>query len=64
MLESQPRKSKAYRIDHLLTTYMALAVPVGILQWAEGHHVRAVIAGTVFLVLIPWLGKKWIDRAD
>ncbi len=52
--------SKAERIDRLLTTCAFFAVLIGVLQWAAGHYVRALLAGLVFLVIVPWLGKKWI----
>jgi 4-amino-4-deoxy-L-arabinose transferase-like glycosyltransferase len=31
---------------------------------AEAHYVKAVLAAVLFLVVIPWLGKRWINRAD
>jgi hypothetical protein len=34
---------------------------MGILQWAEGHYLRAVMAGVLLLVVVPWLGKRWIN---
>jgi hypothetical protein len=59
---SQPQKSKVDRIDGLLSVCACLAVFMGIFQWAEGHYLRAVIAAVFFLVLVPWLGKRWINR--
>ncbi len=62
MSELQSRNPKAERIDRLLSTCMFLAVLIGVLQWAEGHYLRAALAGVIFLVVIPWLGRKQIER--
>jgi membrane protein implicated in regulation of membrane protease activity len=57
-------ESKAERVDKLLYGCAVTAVPIGIFQWAEGHHLRALVAAVTFLLVIPWLGKKWINRSD
>lgn len=62
MSGSQPQKSKVDRIDGLLSFCAFLAVFMAVLQWAEGHYLRAVMAGVLLLVVVPWLGKRWINR--
>ena len=62
MSESQVRNSKADRIDGLLSTCALLAVFEGVFQWAEHHYARAVLLGVLFLVVVPWLDKRWINR--
>jgi hypothetical protein len=59
---SGSQKSKVDRIDGLLSFCAFLAVFVGVFQWAEGHCLRAVMAGVLLLVVAPWLGKRWINR--
>jgi Flp pilus assembly protein TadB len=63
-MERQPGNRKAEQIDRLLYLCAGLGVVVGVFQWAEGHHLRAVLAVAVFLVIIPWLGKSWINRSQ
>lgn len=62
MSGSQPQKSKVDRTDGLLCSCAFLAVFMAVFQWAEGHYLRAVIAGVLLLVVLPWLGKRWINR--
>jgi hypothetical protein len=62
MSGSQPQKSKADRIDGLLSFCAFLAVFTAVFQLAEGHYLRAVMAGVLLLVVVPWLGKRWINR--
>jgi hypothetical membrane protein len=59
-----PTESKADRVDRLLYLCAFAAVLIGVLQWAEGHHLRALVAAVTFLLVIPWLGKRWINRSD
>jgi hypothetical protein len=63
-MESQTQSSKADRVDRLLYLCAGAAVMIGIFQWAEGHHVRAILAAVLFLVVVPFLGKRWINRSD
>ena len=58
---SQPQKSKVDRIDGLLSVCASLAVFMGIFS-QQGHYLRAVMAGVLLLVVVPWLGKRWINR--
>jgi hypothetical protein len=60
MSESRPHDSPADKIDRLLSTCAFLAVLIGVFQWAEHHYVRAVLAVVLFLVVAPWLGRRWI----
>lgn len=55
------RKSKPDMIDSLLSGCASLAVLIGIFQWAEGHYIRAMLAAVLFLVVVPWLGKRLIQ---
>jgi hypothetical protein len=57
-------ESKADRIDRLLYLCAHAAVLIGVFQWAEGHYLGALVAAVVFLFVIPWLGKRWINRSD
>jgi len=57
-------ESKADRVDRLLHLCALAAVLIGVLQWAEGHYLRALVAAVTFLLVIPGLGKRWINRAD
>jgi hypothetical protein len=59
---SRPRTSKADKIDGLLSFCAFQAVFVGVLQWAEGHYLRAAMEGVLFLVVAPCLGRRWINR--
>lgn len=62
---SEPRtESKADHVDRLLYSCAVAAVSIGVFQWAEGHHLRALVAAVTFLFVIPWLGKRWINRYD
>lgn len=63
MSESQPHASPADKIDRLLSGCAFLAVLIGVLQWAEHHYVRAVLAAVLFLIVAPWLGRRWIGRS-
>lgn len=60
--EPQTGNSKADRVDGLLSACALIAVMAGVLLWAEGHYLRALVAAALFLVVIPWLGKRWINR--
>ena len=60
MPESEPQNSKADKLHGLLVMCACFAILIGVLQWAEGHYVRAALAGVTFLVIVPWAGKKWI----
>jgi cation transport ATPase len=57
-------ESKADRVDRLLRVCTFAAVLIGVFQWAEGHYFRALVAAVTFLLVIPWLGKGWINRSD
>ena len=56
--------SKADRVDRLLVACATLALTLGLLQWTAGHYLRALLAAVTFLFIVPWLGKKWINRPD
>ena len=57
-------ESKADRVDSLLRVCASAAVLIGVVQWAEGHYLRALVAAVTFLLVIPGLGKRWINRSD
>ena len=57
-------ESKADRVDGLLRFCALAAVLIGVFQWAEGHYLRALVAAFTFLLVIPWLGNRWINRSD
>ncbi len=57
-------ESKADRVDRLLFMCAFGAVWIGVYQWAEGHYLRAVVGAAIFFFVIPWLGKRWINRSD
>jgi hypothetical protein len=57
-------ESKPDRVDRLLYLCALAAVSIGVFQWAEGHYLRALAAAITFLFVIPWLGKRWINRSD
>jgi hypothetical protein len=57
-------KSRADRVDRLLYGCALAALSIGVFQWAEGHYLRALGAAVTFLFVIPWLGKRWINRSD
>jgi hypothetical protein len=57
-------ESKADRVDRLLRICAFAAVLIGVFQWAEGHHWRALVAVVTFLLVIPWLGKRCIKGPD
>jgi hypothetical protein len=59
---SQAPNSKADGIDGLGSFCAFLAVFMGVFQWAAHHYLRAVMAGVLLLVVVPWLGKRWINR--
>jgi hypothetical protein len=63
LLEHQT-ESKADRVDRLLRVCALAAVLIGVFQWAEGHYLRALVAAVTFLLVIPWLGNRWINRSD
>ena len=63
-MEPQTQSSKADRVDRLLYMCAVAAVMIGIFQRAEGHHLRALLAAVLFLVVVPFLGKRWINRSD
>src|SRR5450631_4495117 len=52
-------ESKPDRVDRLLSDCACWAVLIGVFQWAEGHYLRALVAAVTFLLVIPWLGKRW-----
>jgi hypothetical protein len=62
-VERQP-ESRADRHERLLYLCALAAVLIGVFQWAEGHYLRALLAAAMFLGVIPWLGKKWINRSN
>jgi len=62
MPESPSTYTKADRIDRLLYLCAGAAVLTTVLQLAEHHYVRAVVAGLLFLLVVPWLGRKLINR--
>jgi hypothetical protein len=57
-------ESRADRVDRLLYGCALAAISIGVFQWAEGHYLRASGAAVTFLFVIPWLGKRWINRSD
>jgi hypothetical protein len=57
-------ESKADRVDRLLYLCALAAVLIGVFQWAEGHYFSALVAAVTFLLVIPCLGKRWINRSD
>jgi hypothetical protein len=57
-------ESKPDRVDRLLYLCALAAVSIGVFQWAEGHYLRALVAAVTFLLVVPWLGKRWINRSD
>lgn len=63
-MEPRTQNSRAARTERLLYACAFFSVLIAVLQWAEGHYLRELAAAAVFLVLIPWLGKKWINRSD
>jgi hypothetical protein len=63
-MEPRTENPKADRIERLLYVCALFGVLTGAYQWAAGHYIRALIAAAIFLVLIPWLGKKCINRSD
>ncbi len=64
LMERQTGNRKAEQIDRLLYLCAGFGVVVGVFQWAEGHHLRAALAVAVFLGIVPWLGKRWINRSQ
>jgi hypothetical protein len=56
-------ESEADRVDRVLQLCALAAVLIGVFQWAEGHYLRALGAAALFLFIIPWLGKRWINRS-
>jgi hypothetical protein len=56
--------SKTDRVDRFLRVCALAAVLIGVFQWAEGHYLRALVAAVSFLLVIPWLGNRWINRSD
>ena len=57
-------ESKADRVHKLLYACALAAVLIGVSQWAEGHYLRALVVAVTFLSVIPWVGTRWINRAD
>ena len=57
-------ESKPDRVDRLLYLCALAAVSIGVFQWAEGHYLRALVVAVTFLLVIPWLGKRWMNRSD
>lgn len=56
----QQAESRADRVDRLLSVCAFAAVLIGVFQWVEGHYLRALVAAVTFLLVILWLGKRWI----
>ncbi len=54
--------SKVDSIHGLLSSCAAAAVITVIVEWASRHYIRAVLAGVLFVVVIPWLGKRLANR--
>jgi hypothetical protein len=63
-MEPRTENSRANRVERLLYVCASAAVTTGILQWAEGHYLKALLAASLFLVVVPWLGKRWINRSQ
>jgi hypothetical protein len=61
--EHQTGESKAGQIDGLLSWCAFCAVLYGVFALAERRFWRAGLVALLFLILVPWLGKKWINRA-
>ena len=60
--KSPTSESKAHRIDHVLSMCALLAVLYVVFGLASHRYWRAGLAALVFLFVIPWLGKRWINR--
>ena len=60
--ESRTSESKADRIHRLLSVCALFAVLYVVFGLASHRYWRAGLAALVFLVVIPWLGKRWINR--
>ena len=54
------QNGKADRVDTLLRACIPAALITGVFQWAEHHFLRAILAAMVFLVILPWLGRRFI----
>jgi hypothetical protein len=54
-------ESKAGQVDRLLSWCAFCAVLYGVFALAERRFWRAGIVAVLFLMVIPWLGKKWIN---
>lgn len=63
MPDSSASDRTAEKIDRLLYSCAGAAVFIGVLQLAEHHYLRAVLAAVFFLIIAPWLGRKLINRA-
>jgi hypothetical protein len=61
--EHQTGEPKAKQIDHLLSWCAFCAVFYGVFALAERRFWRAGLLALLLLVIVPWLGKKWINRA-
>jgi hypothetical protein len=62
-METRSGNPKAGQVERLLYLCAGFAVFTGIFEWAEGRYLRALLGAAVFLLVIPWLGKKWINRS-
>jgi membrane protein implicated in regulation of membrane protease activity len=51
------------RIDRLLSWCAFCAVLYGVFALAERRFWRAGLVALLFLVIVPWLGRKWLNRA-
>jgi hypothetical protein len=61
--ERQTGDSKDGQIDLLLSWCAFCAVLYGVFAFAERRFWRAGFVALLFLVFVPWLGKKWLNRA-
>jgi hypothetical protein len=62
--EHQTRESKAEQVDRLLSWSAFCSVLYGVFALAERRFWRAGLVALLFLVVVPWLGRKWINRAQ
>jgi hypothetical protein len=61
--EHQVGETNAWRIDRLLSWCPSCAVLYGAFALAEQRWWRTGAVVLLFLIVVPWLGKKWVNRA-
>jgi|HubBroStandDraft_2_1064218.scaffolds.fasta_scaffold277848_2 hypothetical protein len=55
-------RSKADQIHDLLSMCAFFAVLYMVFELASHRYWKAAGAALAFLLVIPWLGKRWINR--